>query len=464
MAKKRHVKVLKIEILKPAGDLSWKELAKLLRDVRYRVFRLANLAVSEAYLNFHLYRTGRAEQLQTRKISELNHQLRELLQEEGVELAELDRISKTSALPATVYDALSKYKIGGITAPSKWRDIIRGKASLPTFRANLSIPIRCDKTQQRRLERSNGETELDLMICIRPYPRVVLKTGKLKDGQRAILERLLDNSEQSPDGYRQRCLEVKHEERTKRWWLFVTYDFPAQSEPHLSKERVVGVDLGFACPVYAAINNGHARLGWTHFAGLGERIRKLQRQTMARRRNMLRGGRSSLSEQTARSGHGRKRKLRSIEQLSGRINNAYKTLNHQLSASIVDFALHHGAGVIQMEDLSELREELSGTFLGERWRYHDLQQFIKYKGEEKGIEVRRVDPRYTSRRCSRCGFIHVEFTRQFRDANRKSGVTTRFRCPECEYESDPDYNAARNLATLDIEDQIRQQCVRQGIT
>ena len=48
-APKRITKVLKLEILKPAGEMKWAQLAKLLRDARYRVFRLANLAVSEAY-------------------------------------------------------------------------------------------------------------------------------------------------------------------------------------------------------------------------------------------------------------------------------------------------------------------------------------------------------------------------------------------------------------------------------
>jgi hypothetical protein len=53
-------KVLKLRIIKPADGMSWEELGKMLRDVRYRVFRLANLAVSEAYLNFHMFRTKRA--------------------------------------------------------------------------------------------------------------------------------------------------------------------------------------------------------------------------------------------------------------------------------------------------------------------------------------------------------------------------------------------------------------------
>jgi IS605 OrfB family transposase len=288
---------------------------------------------------------------------------------------------------------------------------------------------------------------------------VVLQTGKLHGGPRAILDRLLDGT----DGYRQRCLEVKHEESTNRWWLYVTYDFPASPEQELSQERIVGADLGFACPLYAAVNNGHARLGWRHFAGLAARIRSLQTQVMARRRNMLIGGKSSLSADTARSGHGRKRKLRSIEQLEGRIGHAYSTLNHQLSSTLIEFAKNNGAGVIQMEDLSGLQEELTGTFLGARWRYHQLQEYVKYKAEEVGIKLRKVNPRFTSRRCSECGHIVVSFDRKFRDANKTAGYTTKFKCPNCEYEADPDYNAARNLATLDIEGVIRRQCQNQGV-
>ena len=475
MPDNRITKVLKLEILKPADGMTWNELGQRLRDVRYRVFRLANLAVSEAYLNFHRWRTGRDTEMAKAKIGELNKRLREMLISETEERSknkvdkqeineQMNHFAKKGAVSSYVSDALSHYVIKGLTQKNKWRDVIRGVTSLPTFRHNMAIPIRCDKLPARRLQRTaNGDVELELMVCIKPYPKVVLKTGKLDGGPREVLDRLLDNTDQSKNGYRQRCFQVKQDDRTKRWWLNVAYDFPVTSAPHLSKDRVVGVDLGFACPVYAAISNGHARLGWKHFVGLANRIRILQRQTMKRRRDMLHGGKSSLSEVTARSGHGRKRKLRSIEQLRGRIDDAYKTLNHQLSAAVVKFALDHGAGVIQMEDLSGLQERLTGTFLGERWRYHELQQFIEYKAKEQGIEVRRVDPRYTSRRCSKCGFIDQEFTRAFRDTHRKDGYAVKFKCPKCEYEADADYNAARNLATLDIAQLICKQCKEQKV-
>lgn len=463
MTEKAH-KVIKLRILKPANEMTWQQLGEILRDARYRVFRLANLVVSEAYLNFHLWRTGRSEEFATEKIGKVNRRLREYLQEEKVAQEKLDRFSKTGALPDTVVGALTQYKLAGLTKNSKWSQVVRGKASLPTFRANMAIPVRCDKPDFRRLERcENGDVVVDLMVCRQPYPRVVLQTGKIGEGPKAILDRLLDNAHQDPSRYRQRCFEIKFDERDKKWWLFVTYDFPQQDAPNIDPNRVVGVDLGVACPVYAALSNGHARLGWRQFAAVAARVKSLQTQVMSRRRSLLTGGKASLSSDTARSGHGRKRKLASIEPLNDRINRAYTTLNHQLSSAVVQFAIQHGAGIIQIEELDGLKDKLTGTFLGQRWRYHQLQNFLEYKGKEAGIEVRRVNPRFTSRRCSACGFIHAEFDRAFRDANRTNNKTTRFVCPQCQYEADPDYNAARNLATVDIAAQIKEQCKQQGI-
>jgi len=460
---RRHVKVLKLQILKPVSGESWTELGALLRDARYRTFRLANLIVSEAYLNFHLFRTGKTEEFKTRNSNALNRELRAMLAEEGVSEEALNRFSRTGAVPDVICGALSHYKTRGLIGKAKWQQVVRGNASLPVFRNDMAIPVRCDKANMRRLEKTeSGELELDLAVCQKPYPRLCLATGKANDGQRVILERLLANTAQSPTGYRQRCFEIKQDRNAPHWWLFVTYDLPAIETP-LRDDVVVGVDIGYACPIFAAINNGHARLGWRQFAGVAARVKSLQSQTMARRRQMLQGGKSSLVADTSRAGHGRRRRLRPIECLEGRINNAYTTLNHQLSKSIVEFALQYGARTIQIEKLDGLQEKLSGTFLGQRWRYHQLQQFIKYKADESGIAVREVNAKFTSQRCSKCGQINREFNREFRDSNRCNGFTARFQCPACEFVADADYNAARNLATVDIEAKIRQQCQAQNI-
>jgi IS605 OrfB family transposase len=471
---KRHTKVVRFRILKPAGEMSWKKLSQRLRDVRYRVFRLANLAVSENYVNYHMWRIGKAAEFERATIGQLSRRLRGMLEQERRDkgkseaeiAAELDWVSKDQGLatPANIHDALSKYKLKAITAPSKWRDVVRGKVSLPTFRLDMAIPIRCDGSHGQRLESTeSGDVELDLVICRKPYPRVVLQTGAIGDGVRAILDRLLDNKDQAESGYRQRVYEIKHNDRDNKWWLYVTYDFPATESPTVNKEIIVGVDVGVSCPLYAAISNGYARLGWRQFQALGARIRSLQRQIMARRRSMQTGGKVAVSQKTARSGHGRKRKLRPIEKLEGRIDSAYQTLNHQLSAAVVDFARNHGAGVIQIEDLDGLRDALRGTFIGQRWRYHQLQQYLKYKADEAGIELRQVNPRFTSRRCSKCGHIRHEFDHEYRQTHRNGRFAARFECLQCGYKAHADYNAARNLATLDIARLIARQCKVQGL-
>lgn len=457
-------KVTKFRILKPACEMTWNELGDLLRTVRYRTYRLANLAVSEAYLNFHLFRTGRQTDFKTETIGKLSRRLRTMLLEEGTKEEDLSRFSVTGAVPDTVASGLYQYKIRAITNIAKWREVIRGHASLPTFRAEMAIPVRCDKKDHRRMEQGqNGDVELDLMICRRPYPRVVLQTGKLNPGQRAVLDRLLQNTENTRDGYRQRLFEIKQDQQTRQWWLSVTYEFPAPDTSQLHPDILVGVDLGVSVPMYVAINNGHARLGRYQFQALGKRIRTLHNQVMARRRSIQRGGRAGVSASTARSGHGVGRKLRPTEKLQSKINKSYESLNHQLSAAVVDFAKNHGAGTIQMEDLTGLSEVLTGTFLGSRWRYHQLQQFIEYKAAENNIVVRRINPKFTSRRCSECGFIHGEFDRAYRDRNRENGQVAKFVCPQCAYEADPDYNAARNIATIDIEDKIKVQSEKQGL-
>lgn len=454
MASGRITKVLKLNILKPADGMSWSELGTMFRDVRYRVFRLANLMISESYLNYYQARKNPDIKMSFPKYGELNRLLLQLLMEEDTRknrtAVNHDRFSKTGALPDTVAGALSQYKLRAVLAKSKWSDVIKGKASLPTFRKNIAIPVRCDKPNQRKLTRTdNDQVELELQICAKPYPKVVIATKRnsLGDGQKAILDRLIDQNGE----YRQRCFEIKEDERTRQWYLYVTYDFPRRPAPQLSTARIVGVDLGFSCPIYVAINNGYARLGRRHFAALGARIRSLQRQVIRKRREIQSGGKADISGATARSGHGRKRKLLPISVLEGKIDNAYKTLNHQLSAAVIKFAIDNGAGVIQIEDLSGLKDELSGRFIGRNWRYEELQRFIEYKADEADIKVKKVNPGYTSRRCSNCGFINMNFTRDYRDKHSRPGKSARFKCPSCSFTADADYNAAKNLATPDID-------------
>lgn len=54
-----------------------------------------------------------------------------------------------------------------------------------------------------------------------------------------------------------------------------------------------------------------------------------------------------------------------------------------------------------MENLSGISSD--DAFL-RQWSYFDLQQKITNKAAEYGIDVIKINPKYTSQRCSKCGF------------------------------------------------------------
>lgn len=103
-----------------------------------------------------------------------------------------------------------------------------------------------------------------------------------------------------------------------------------------------------------------------------------------------------------------------------------------------------------MEDLAGFSNKQKNSLL-KNWSYYDLQSKIEYKAEEYGIDVIFIKPSYTSQRCNKCGYIHID--------NRKTQAD--FKCIECGYKSNADINAARNIAIIGIEQIINEQLKEQ---
>ena len=70
----------------------------------------------------------------------------------------------------------------------------------------------------------------------------------------------------------------------------------------------------------------------------------------------------------------------------------------------------------------------------QRWTYRDVIGKLTMLCEEGGILFKKIQPQYTSQRCSNCGDIHKK--------NRKDEF---FKCVSCNFESGADYNASLNL-------------------
>src|SRR3989344_4352354 len=125
---------------------------------------------------------------------------------------------------------------------------------------------------------------------------------------------------------------------------------------------------------------------------------------------------------------------RKLESLSGRERRFVKDCNHSLSKIIANVSY----GITAMENLRNIRKGKKGKIfnrLRSNWSYHQLREFIKYKVEELGNRLVLVNPKYTSQKCYKCGYIDKK--------NRNKG---QFKCLSCNYSCSADLNASRNIS------------------
>lgn len=136
----------------------------------------------------------------------------------------------------------------------------------------------------------------------------------------------------------------------------------------------------------------------------------------------------------------KKGKYRKVKQIKDRESRIVKDLNHKISKKIVEIAVQNNSG-IKLEDLTGIRNNNKHTrsfrYSLNSWSFYQLQMFIEYKAKIQGVEVVYIDPRYTSKSCSRCGLI----------GNRNG---KKFKCPTCRHVDHADINAAFNIANRDV--------------
>jgi IS605 OrfB family transposase len=212
-----------------------------------------------------------------------------------------------------------------------------------------------------------------------------------------------------------------------KWYLACTCDIA--EAPQTEPTDFIGVDLGVVNIAYDSDGQ--------HFTG--DRVNANRRKHEHRRRN--------LQKKKTRSA---KRKLKKI---SGRQARFQKDTNHVISKRIVEKAQRYGRG-IALENLRGIRVRVKArrrqrsTLHG--WGFSQLRGFIEYKARRHGVAVIQVDPRNTSRECSRCG--HTE------KSNRQT--QEKFLCKSCGFVATADFNAALNIRARAV---VNQPMVAAGL-
>lgn len=221
--------------------------------------------------------------------------------------------------------------------------------------------------------------------------------------------------------------------------LNLSLSIPKQKRK-LDESTVVGVDLGIAIPAMCALNNNmYERLA----IGSADEFLRQRTKLQAQRRRLQKSLRDTSG------GHGRNKKLKALERLEKAEAHFVETYCHMISKRVVDFALKHNAKYINIENLKGYD---TSKFILRNWSYYKLQQYITYKASKYGIEVRKVNPCYTSQVCSVCGNWEPdqrESQSVFECANAECDSHKKYK-----YGFNADFNAARNIAmsTLFMDD------------
>lgn len=356
----------------------------------------------------------------------------------------------------------------GRKADSKLKDckkkgLFNGKLSLPTYKVDnpLSIPkmyvtplgsieIKKDvkntvgiyydtekyPTPMSFYEALMNDTNVELFMKFCNNITFKFCLGNVKDSLylRRTLESLFNGEIKACDS----SIQVDG----KKIMLNMCVDYPKRTY-ELNKNIVMGIDIGFIVPIMCALSNHEYK-----------RLALGSREFINHHRIMYQKQRSSVSKSmrdNSTNGHGRNKKVRPVDEIKANESNFAKTYSKTLARKAVDYAIKNHVGVIQMENLKHISRDERQQFVLRNWGYYELQKSIEYAAEQAGIEVRYVEPAYTSQVCSICGH-RGERTAQatFVCTNPDCKIHGKYKEAEkTDFDVNADFNGARNIAMSD---------------
>lgn len=434
--KESHVvKTQRISIVKPKST-DWKTFGKIAGDMVHNAILIQNHAIRMHYLYLQ-------EKYDYEKEIGIKMSAKDYVQKfYGVSTyntiinREIKDKFKYTQIAGDTLEMLNRQAID--TFDTNSREVLSNNASLPNFRRDQPIPVR------GRSLRLNEEYQVYLPFLTSDKAKELGFKGKNKQSflvqldarknAKIVLDRILSGEYSMCDSKVQRTLDGK-------WFLLLSYKQPVK-EVIKDEDVIVGVDLGINKVAYMAVNNSKQNF----FIDGGE-LRAFRNRIQQRRKSMQNQLRVCSHN---RRGHGRRTLLKPLEKLRDKEANFNELINHRYSKAIVEWAIKQGAGTIQLEDLSSIKDKRKDNKLLGEWTYFDLSTKIEYKAKEKGIKVVKINPQYTSQLCNKCKQINKE------NRNVSKNGQEVFHCvnEDCNHKTNADLNAARNIAIKDIDKYI----------
>ncbi len=194
--------------------------------------------------------------------------------------------------------------------------------------------------------------------------------------------------------------------QNNNWFLELT--FQKETPPKKEKGKTIGIDIGIKKLITTSENKEY-----------GKDIEKLMNKIQRKQQNS-------------------KAFNKALKERDYYINRIVKTLNWNKLKSIVI------ENIKNIKQNTKKQRRLNKDFRSkfQRWTYSQLLNRIKLTAEATGVHLQLVNPVHTSQTCSQCGAVHK--------LNRNGEI---FKCRNCGYTTDADYNASLNILNLGLAQQ-----------
>jgi putative transposase len=213
-----------------------------------------------------------------------------------------------------------------------------------------------------------------------------------------------------------------------KWYVSFQVELEIEEPKHQSNTSV-GVDMGVS--KFATLSNGDIFEPINSFKKLKDKLAKEQRK-LARKKKF--------------SENWKKQKA-IISKIHTKIANTRKDYSHKVSNII---SKNHAMIFVEDLKIANMSKSAKGTpespgkcvkaksglnrsILDQGW--FEFFRQLEYKQLWNGGHFVKIDPRYTSQKCSKCGHTHKN--------NRKS--QSKFVCVKCSHSENADINAAKNI-------------------
>ncbi|MDP2812876.1 MAG: transposase [Erysipelotrichaceae bacterium] len=188
------------------------------------------------------------------------------------------------------------------------------------------------------------------------------------------------------------CLtSLKIEKKDKKWVCYIKI---LKSDPQPYGEHVMGVDMGIKVPAVAATSTGKIR-----FFGNGRKVRYICTSQTSRLSKLMKNN-----------------NYRLIRKMDHKWGNRLLTIDHQISKSIIEFAIQEKISTITLENLAYIQKRIDSGKKISTWSYMRLKSFLEYKAQKHGIKIQMINPHNTSKRCPKCNRLNHSSKREYKCA------------------------------------------------